>query len=57
MKAKILLILFSISLSFNVISCVSVRVKPNKVKTIPPGHMKKMTGSKSAKYYAPGHNK
>ncbi len=24
---------------------------------IPPGQAKKMTGSKSAKYYAPGHNK
>jgi hypothetical protein len=28
-----------------------------KRKDIPPGHLKKMNGSKSAKKYAPGHGK
>ena len=28
-----------------------------KAKRIPPGHAKKMHGDKSAKNYAPGHNK
>lgn len=28
-----------------------------KVKSIPPGQAKKMNGDKSAKKYAPGHNK
>lgn len=57
MKTLLLLAIFSISLCFSTTSCVSVRVKPHKEKTIPPGQMKKITGSKSAKYYAPGHNK
>ena len=34
---------------------VIVRTNPNG--KVPPGHMKKMTGEKSAKHYAPGHNK
>lgn len=57
MKNLLLLLMFGIALCFSVTSCVSVKVKPHKEKTIPPGQMKKITGSKSAKYYAPGHNK
>lgn len=52
----ILIISFSLSLS----NC-SVRVGTNnssaKTKQVPPGQAKKMTGQKSAKNYAPGHNK
>ena len=57
MKTKILLILFIVSVGVS--SCVTyTKVKPHhKEKSIPPGQMKKITGSKSAKYYAPGHNK
>ena len=57
MKNLLLLFIFSMSLCFGATSCVSVKVKPHKEKTIPPGQMKKITGSKSAKYHAPGHNK
>lgn len=32
-----------------------VKVTPSG--KVPPGHAKKMTGSKSAKHYAPGHRK
>ncbi|SEA82929.1 hypothetical protein SAMN05443667_109153 [Flavobacterium gillisiae] len=52
----VMVILFTISLS----SC-SFRTTTNKsnykAKRIPPGQAKKINGSKSAKYYAPGHNK
>ncbi|BBE17355.1 hypothetical protein AQPE_1505 [Aquipluma nitroreducens] len=34
---------------------VIIRTNPNG--KVPPGHMKKMTGEKSAKHYAPGHKK
>lgn len=57
MKSRLLLILFAITLCLSTVSCVSVRVKPHKEKSIPPGQVKKVTGSKSAKYYTPGHNK
>ncbi|MBW4359061.1 hypothetical protein [Flavobacterium taihuense] len=53
---QILTILFAITLT----NC-SVRVGSNhnsvKAKQVPPGQAKKMTGEKSAKNYAPGHNK
>ncbi|MDR6404987.1 MULTISPECIES: hypothetical protein [Chryseobacterium] len=39
-----------------VISCVPV-VKSNGNRGLPPGQVKKVTGAKSAKHYAPGHNK
>lgn len=52
---KIMVMLFAITIT----SC-SVRVTPNhghtKTKKVPPGQAKKMTGSKSAKNHAPGHN-
>ncbi len=55
---SLLLICFiTISLFSSCSSHVYVKAKPNKVKTIPPGQAKKMTGEKSAKRYAPGHNK
>lgn len=60
MKAKFLLLIFIIAMGFSFSSCrtyIHVKPKPHKVKTIPPGQMKKITGEKSAKKYAPGHNK
>jgi PBP1b-binding outer membrane lipoprotein LpoB len=38
-------------------SCARVMVVHPKPKNIPPGQMKKMTGSQSAKPYAPGQQK
>ena len=52
----LLVIVFAFSLS----NC-SVQMRTNratyKAKRIPPGQAKKMHGDKSAKNYAPGHNK
>jgi hypothetical protein len=54
----VLILLFTVSLS----NC-SVNWKTNrathsyKAKKLPPGHAKKLNGDKSAKRYAPGHNK
>jgi hypothetical protein len=54
--AQILIMLFAFTLT----NC-SVKVGPHhsssKTKQVPPGQAKKMTGEKSAKNYAPGHNK
>lgn len=54
--APIMIALFSITLT----NC-SVKVGPShstvKAKPLPPGQAKKITGEKSAKNYAPGHNK
>jgi hypothetical protein len=53
---QILIILFAVSLT----NC-SVKVGSNhssaKTKQVPPGQAKKMSGQKSAKNHAPGHNK
>lgn len=60
MKSKYLLAIFVIAMGISFSSCVTrvhVKSRPNKVKTIPPGQAKKITGEKSAKHYAPGHNK
>ena len=38
-------------------SCAPVVVVDSKQKQAPPGQVKKMTGSKSAKAYAPGQQK
>lgn len=60
MKAKFLLLIFIVAMIFSFSSCATrayVKSNPNKVKTIPPGQMKKITGEKSAKKYAPGHRK
>ncbi|WP_077372358.1 hypothetical protein [Flavobacterium sp. A45] len=54
--AQILILLFAFTLT----NC-SVMVGPNhshaKTKQVPPGQAKKMSGQKSAKNHAPGHNK
>lgn len=60
MKTKLLLILFTMFLCLGLTACttyVRVKSKPHKENKIPPGQVKKVTGSKSAKYYAPGHNR
>lgn len=54
----VMIILFAVSLS----NCsVGVRTNSNrtsyKMKKLPPGQAKKIYGGKSAKRYAPGHNK
>ena len=53
---QILIMLFTVTLT----NC-SVKVGPShssvKTKQVPPGQAKKMTGEKSAKNQAPGHNK
>lgn len=48
----LLVILFAFSLS----NC-SVQMGTHKSKNVPPGQAKKANGDKSAKNYAPGHNK
>jgi len=55
--AQILIVLFALTLT----NC-SVKVGPHhhssaKTKQVPPGQAKKMSGQKSAKNHAPGHNK
>lgn len=57
MKTKLFITFFIMSLCIGITSCVSVRVKSKPNKEIPSGQIKKVTGSKSAKYYTPGHNK
>ncbi len=52
MKKKALIIISLVAILFS--SCVSVKSNKNG---IPPGQAKKITGSKSAAPYAPGHNK
>lgn len=53
MKSKLLITIISLILSGLFSSCVSVKSNKNG---IPPGQAKKITGSKSAAPYAPGHN-
>lgn len=52
-------VLKKIALAFTVAmfvtSCVAVRSNGNN--GLPPGQVKKVTGAKSARNYAPGHNK
>jgi hypothetical protein len=38
-------------------SCTTVIINPRPSGKVPPGQMKKATGSKSAKPYAPGQQK
>jgi hypothetical protein len=63
MKAKfLLLIVAAIFLQVTTSSCsrsrkVVIIKQPTKVKTLPPGQAKKVTGSQSAKAYAPGQQK
>lgn len=46
---------FILILLFSLGSCTSIRTTGSG--KVPPGQVKKMTGSKSAKPYAPGQNK
>jgi hypothetical protein len=54
-------LLFTIILGFACASCTRrvyvIKKVPVHAKKIPPGQAKKMTGSKSAKPYAPGQQK
>ena len=61
MKKLISYILLSATLSLAT-SCTTLVISTTPVKTnpkgkVPPGQMKKTTGSKSAKQYAPGQQK
>lgn len=62
MKAKIILLALCLGV-FSFSSCRTILVgNPHPVKTnangdIPPGQLKKLTGEKSAKKYAPGQQK
>ncbi|MES2240809.1 MAG: hypothetical protein V4497_11190 [Bacteroidota bacterium] len=49
-----LLILFLLT---SLLSCGVYYTRHNSSGKIPPGQAKKMTGSKSARNFAPGHNK
>ncbi|HEX8037813.1 MAG TPA: quinol oxidase subunit 4 [Chryseosolibacter sp.] len=53
MKKLIGVIAFLVALS----SCAHVVVVDSKPKKAPPGQVKKVTGSQSAKAYAPGQQK
>ena len=55
----ILVLLFAVSLSGCSVNWGTNRPAHHsyKAKKLPPGHAKKLHGDKSAKRYAPGHNK
>lgn len=57
---KIIVPIAALLFTFTLTNC-AVRVGTNhttvKAKPLPPGQAKKVTGEKSAKNYAPGHNK
>lgn len=55
MKAKLLLILFAMSLCTGMTSCINIRHAKKPHKEIPPGHAKKIKGKKAAKFHAPKH--
>lgn len=60
MKARLSLYLYLLVIFFGISACAThVNLHPthHKGKTIPPGQVKKMTGSKSAKPFAPGQHK
>ena len=58
MKTKLIIGILTLLLSLGATSCVTyVKAKPHHHKELPPGQVKKITGSKSARNYAPGHNK
>jgi hypothetical protein len=52
---QIMILLFAVSFT----NCVGVHTHNSSVKAkqVPPGQAKKMSGQKSAKNHAPGHNK
>jgi hypothetical protein len=56
------IIVAALFIQLGISSCTSNRKvvvvkQPTKVKALPPGQAKKITGSKSAKPYAPGQQK
>jgi hypothetical protein len=54
----VLILLFTVSLSNCSVNWRTNRATHSyKAKKLPPGHAKKLNGDKSAKRYAPGHNK
>jgi hypothetical protein len=53
---QILIILFAVTLTNCSVGIGSTH-SSTKTKQVPPGQAKKMTGEKSAKNHAPGHNK
>ncbi len=56
MKIKLLLFISALILCVGMSSCATY-VKTNNSGKVPPGQVKKVTGSQSAAPYAPGHNK
>lgn len=56
-RFSIILIVTIFTLSFT--NCVGIHTNNRSVnaKHVPPGQAKKMSGAKSAKNHAPGHNK
>ncbi|RZK12315.1 MAG: hypothetical protein EOO46_03605 [Flavobacterium sp.] len=62
MKKSILTKMLAVLLmtSFSVSSCsagIGIGIPNKSAKRVPPGQAKKASGAKSAKNYAPGHNK
>ena len=60
MKTKLYFYLITLLLIVGTGACAThVKIHPthHKTKTIPPGQAKKITGSKSAKPFAPGQHK
>jgi len=55
-RTQILIILLAVSLT-NCSIQTGTHKTTTKTKKVPPGQAKKATGAKSAKNYAPGHNK
>lgn len=57
MKKRYLFLVLAAAISIGAVSCRATRINVNANGDVPPGQMKKITGAKSAKEYAPGQNK
>jgi len=57
MKKRYLFFILAATISIGAASCRATRVNVNANGDVPPGQMKKITGAKSAKEYAPGQSK
>jgi|GEM_PF-1588029 len=57
MKKRYLFLVLAAAISIGAVSCRATRINVNANGDVPPGQMKKITGAKSAKDYAPGQNK
>jgi hypothetical protein len=57
MKKRYLFLFFIAVMAIGATSCRATRIHVNGNGAVPPGQMKKITGAKSAKQYAPGQNK